>query len=132
MSTIDESTLRDQYAPYIEAWRKRWQAEHERQRKRAKAARLLAATCAQLLVDGYGVTRVWLIGSVLKPETFRKGSDIDLAVEGLADRDYFPALAKLYEQLPAGLELDLISVETAQASLREHVMEEGELLYERT
>jgi hypothetical protein len=44
-------------------------------------------------------------------------SDIDLAVEGLAHEDYVPALSALWELLPEGVDLDLITLEDAPPSL---------------
>ncbi|MCP4164815.1 MAG: nucleotidyltransferase domain-containing protein [Chloroflexi bacterium] len=131
MTSDGKQTSQDLYAEYKIAWDKRRKAERQRLLQEAEHARDVARQCALLLADRYPIQRVWLIGSLLDKERFHHGSDVDLVVEGLNDRDYFPALAKLYELLPAGLELDLITLESAQSSLHKLVMQKGELLYER-
>ncbi|MFQ5595518.1 MAG: nucleotidyltransferase family protein [Anaerolineae bacterium] len=53
----------------------------------------VARQAAQLLRERYGVSRVRVFGSLLHPNYFHAGSDVDLAVEGLTVRDYWDALA---------------------------------------
>lgn len=127
----DIQALRERYAKYITAWEKRDRREQEELQSRAEQAGKAARRCAQLLAERYQIKRVWLIGSLLQRESFHNRSDIDLAVEGLAERKYFDALVKLYQMIPPGLELDLITLETAQPALRKHILATGRLLYEQ-
>ena len=129
-TSVDKRILAKRYAKYITAWNKRDKQEQAEWLARAAQAEQAALSCAKLLADEYRVRRVWLIGSLLHPKSFRQGSDIDLAVEGLAAREYFSALSKLYQILPEGLKLDLITIETAQPSLRKHIQTAGRILYE--
>ena len=114
---------------YITGWNKRFEADKERRNRRFCEATAAADKCAHLLYEKYGVRRVYLIGSLTDPEVFHDKSDIDLVVEGLPAHLYFKALAELWRELPAGLELDLIPFEDADSELRKRVLEEGVELY---
>ena len=59
--------------------RGRW--ERLRQEAQEEARR-----CARILVDEYGASRVWLIGSAAGVWIFHDYSDVDVVVEGLEDR----------------------------------------------
>jgi hypothetical protein len=52
------------------------------------------------------------------------GSDIDLAVEGLAPEQFFRAWAALREILPPGLEVDLVDLEHASEALQARILGE--------
>ena len=110
---------------YAIGWRERLKAEQEHRRKRFQRAITAAQRCARLLYENYGVTKVYLFGSLRDPNTFHEKSDIDLVVEGLPPHLYFKALAELWRQLPPGIELDLIPFEDADPELRERVLKEG-------
>lgn len=114
---------------YAAEWDRRLKIEKERRRKRAHEAAIVARRCAFLLCKKYGARRVYLIGSLKEPEAFHDRSDIDLVVEGLPPRLYFKALAELWRQLPAGLELDLIPLEDADPELRSRALKEGVMLH---
>lgn len=66
------------------------------------------------------VARVYLIGSILRPEAFNEDSDIDIVVRGLSE-DYFRVSAEL-EGL-VGRSLDLIEMERCRFT--EYVESEG-------
>jgi predicted nucleotidyltransferase len=63
-----------------------------------------------------------LFGSLVHGEPTGE-SDVDLAVEGLPPRAYFPALADLMTLFRGPV--DLVRLEEAAASLRERVLAEG-------
>lgn len=68
--------------------RERW----ERLRQEAmEEARL----CARILVDEYGASRVWLIGSAAGVWIFHEYSDVDIVVEGLDDRAFTRAWTRV-------------------------------------
>ncbi len=115
---------------YAAGWSKRFKLDEERRRKRAQEAAAAAQRCARLLYENYGVSKVYLFGSLNKPERFHERSDIDLVVKGLTPHLYFKALAELWRQLPPGIELDLIPFEDADPELRNRVREEGVALSE--
>ncbi len=93
---------------FTAGWTERLDIERKSRCKRMREAYIAARKCAHILYDKYRVHRVYLIGSLANPEDFHERSDIDLAVEGLPSHLYFKALAELWRELLAGLELDLI------------------------
>ncbi len=119
------------YEVYINTWRKRLSYEAMQTRNRIERMRRVAAQCTELLASKYDVERIYLFGSLVGDRLTHDRSDIDLAVAGLASRSYFPALADLWDILPHDLTLDLIPLEDAYTSLKERVLKEGKLLYER-
>jgi uncharacterized protein len=103
-------------ADYIEAFRERWaEAEASRQAE-ALRARQVAEHLAAVLRERFRARRVLLVGSLARG-TFREGSDIDLAVEGLAPAHLFRAGAVL-EREAAGFEVDLVPLEDADPEYR--------------
>jgi predicted nucleotidyltransferase len=113
---------------YIDAWRKRLARQQRERKKRTQHLRQVALACARLLVQDFGVGKVYLFGSLLTEELAHDRSDIDLAVEGLDQESYLRALRELGELLPTGVELDLVRLEGAWPSLVERVITEGILL----
>jgi predicted nucleotidyltransferase len=110
------------------------EAEHQVNR----AARLLAERAqrrtglrdraeqaARVLQQEFGAARVWVFGS-LGQAWFHEGSDLDLAVEGVAPARLAAAWRRV-EELVEG-PVDLVSLEEADESLRRRVLERGELL----
>src|SRR6185295_8727318 len=88
---------------------------HEESRRHlAEAA---ARRCEQLLKETFGAREVYLFGSLAGQSPWHSRSDIDLAVEGLAPDKYLSALTACYEILPPGVELDLVTLETAPLEL---------------
>jgi predicted nucleotidyltransferase len=73
----------------------------------------IAEKCAQALKKQFGAKEVYLFGSVIGESPWHDRSDLDIAVEGLAPQDYFRAVGALEELLPPGLELDLVTLESA-------------------
>ena len=65
---------------YVAGWRRRLSVDKARRNIRAQEAASAAQKCAHLLYENYGVRKVYLFGSLNKPETFHDKSDIDLVV----------------------------------------------------
>jgi predicted nucleotidyltransferase len=86
----------------------------EEQRKAVEAA---AQECIRLVKERFGVRAAYLFGSLRGDSPWHEGSDVDIAVEGLAPQDYEPAWRALAQLLPPGVELDLIMLETARPEL---------------
>jgi len=95
---------------------------------RREELRKTTERCVSVLKDKYKVSRVFLIGSLVKGFIHER-SDIDLVVEGLSPDLYMKALTELWDLLPAGVELNLIPYEDAFENLREKAINEGELIY---
>ncbi len=96
----------------------------ERSRAEARAAALLARVprARELLVDGYGASRVILFGSLATGDV-RETSDVDLAVAGLEPGTYFSALADLMTLFE--VPVDLVCLERAGGSLLDAITTEG-------
>ena len=107
-----------------------WLQGIERQRRqdaqrRAQAIRARLPAAVRMLRDRHGVGRIWLFGSLATGEVHAE-SDLDLAVEGLADDAYFQALGDLSRLLPCAI--DLIRMEEAPQTLASRILDEGEAL----
>lgn len=82
-----------------------------------------------LLVQRYKVRRVIMFGSVARKERFSFHSDIDLAVEGLPDKDYLEAYGELL--VNSSFKVDLVPVEKTDRRFKERLRQEGVVTYER-
>ena len=89
-------------------------------------AQQLAEQCMALLREKFGARRVILFGSAAGEAPWHRGSDLDLAVEGLRPEDHLKALNACYELLPASLSLDLVPLESVWPELRARL--EGEIM----
>lgn len=94
MTSLDEPTRSQIIAQVLEAREKRSEflaSMKQRQQKGWEVAR----QCTQIFKEQFGVQRVVLFGSMLTPEYMTWHSDIDLAVWGLLEKDYFRAWAAI-------------------------------------
>ena len=78
------------------------------------------------LWSAYGLRRVWVFGSLLTPERFAAGSDVDILVEGAGSR-VFQLAAEVERRLK--WPVDLLDVELAGARLLERVRARGKIIY---
>lgn len=115
----------------ISAYKKSWERierkEKALQEKRRREALKVAEGLKDILVQEFNVSRVILFGSVLEKHGFDAASDIDIAVEGLAKKSYFKAVARLMMQSP--FPVDLKPVEDVRESIKKRI-EKGAVLYE--
>ena len=113
--------------PYIQAWKLRIARREKARKKRWQEARREAEALAKTLGKRYGADKVVLFGSVLEGDRFHEGSDIDLAVRGLRPESFFAAWNKLEEA--SSFQVDLVTLESCCASLKERVLTTGGVLY---
>ena len=114
---------------YVRAWRDRFETAEKARRMRAAAARATLPALVRHLVEGYGVRRVWVYGSLVEGG-FHEYSDIDLAAEGLPPGSaLFRAAAEL-DDLVAPFRVDLVPIEEARPAVRERILTRGELLHD--
>ena len=104
-------------------------AAHQAAHDAAVAARLeqawvVARQAAELLKRDFGAARVWLFGSLLHPQRFHERSDVDLTVEGLDERLYLRAVARLLDLNPT-IPVDLVELEYARPELRDAILREA-------
>lgn len=106
------------------------------ERRRAALQRRYARACrdAKRIVRAWareGVPRrVWQWGSLLHPSRFSEVSDIDLAVEGVADPKEFHRLCAIAEKLTT-FPLDIVQLERIQPEFAALIRERGKVVYER-
>lgn len=104
---------------------RRRQAEEQcRLTQRYERAWALARQAAALLREQFGAERVAVFGSLAHRELYHAQSDVDLAVWGLDQRQYYRAVAQV-QDLDTSFEVDLVSVEEAAASLQSRIAAEG-------
>lgn len=97
-------------------------APEEQAQRLALLDRVIQA--AQLLKSNYGVSRVFLFGSLAHQAWFSSDSDVDLAVEGLRSDGYWRAW-RAVEEIITDREVDLIEIETASGSLKKAINRYG-------
>lgn len=114
-------------AAYKKGWERTERREKALQEKRRSEAVKIAEDLKDILVREFKVSRVILFGSVLKKNGFDADSDIDIAVEGLAKKSYFKAVARLMIESP--FSVDLKPIEDVRESIRKSI-EKGIALYE--
>lgn len=112
---------------YRRTARIRTQARKERLSQRHQQAWETAKHAALLLKDEFGATRVVAFGSLLQPQLFHLRSDIDLAVWGLNESDYYRAVSRLLSLTP-DMEIDLIEFEHARQTLQTVIENNGVVL----
>lgn len=110
----------------LETYRKTARKLHQAQKMRLEARRekalALAQLAARILKDEFGASKVVVFGSVIRPEQFHWGSDIDLAVWDI--QQYFRAVARLLD-LDPDFTFDLVPIEDAKPGIIKVIQEEG-------
>ena len=118
----------------IAAARQNLQVRTERERiaretRRAAAEQAVTGAIKRVVADFPGLKRVYLFGSVVRPNAFRSDSDVDVAVEGVNAADYF-AVWQAIEAAAPGWTIDLRDI-TRASEFAERVRMTGTLIYER-
>ena len=118
----------------LDACREAFRARQQKMRAERENRRLdaLAAVRRAILecVQGYpSVRRIYLFGSVVRPEAFRRDSDVDVAVEGIGVAEYFDLWRHLEHAAPEWT-IDLRDI-TLPSLFAERVRSTGVLIYER-
>lgn len=114
----------EQMARYRATARRR-QTEKARQRTlRRQRAWEVAHQAGQILKEQFGARKVVLFGSALFAERFHERSDIDVAVWGIDERDYYRAVSRLLDIDPT-IAVDLVEAEFAPLKLLAVIEQEG-------
>jgi|GEM_PF-1326310 len=121
MSRDQETPIEDHAPSPLVFFRRREVEEHARDAVRLATLRAALPALVQLIEDAGGVD-VRLFGSVADG-TVHADSDIDLGVSGLSSSAYFRLLGELLAAAPAPV--DLVEMERAPASLRDHILATG-------
>ena len=108
---------------YIAGNKRKIEVEEQRRLDFSKEAREKAEKVAKALRDLFPNIEVYLFGS-LTTEMFELESDIDIAVKGLLEENYFKAY-RIAEDIADPIPLDFIQFEFAQESMRERIVRDG-------
>lgn len=112
---------------YRETARQRKALTEQRRLQRLDFAWKIARWAAHILYQQFDCERVVAFGSIMHPDLFHTHSDVDLAVRGIAERDYLKAVA-MVTSLSSELLIDLIRIEEISGSLLQVIEREGRLL----
>lgn len=110
-------------SPYISGHKEKFKREDRRREEFLQGAMDKAKRIAQELIKVFPDVEVWLFGS-LTSDLYELNSDIDLAIKGLREEDYFKAL-KIAEEIAANMSVDLVQVEYAPETLLKKIKREG-------
>jgi predicted nucleotidyltransferase len=114
------------WAPYLKQSSRRQTPSTLTEIEQRERDRLLARVreAAKALKKRYMLRRVVLFGSLAHAAWYMHDSDVDLAVEGLAAKDYWQAW-KLVEEIIQVRPVDLIEIELVSDSLRRSIERHG-------
>jgi len=90
---------------------------------RQESAKETADALAKELKERFHASKVMLFGSVTRAD-FNQWSDIDLAVWGISDSDYYKAVAYT-SGFSSVFKVDLIGAEDCSPSLLQHITQNG-------
>lgn len=98
-----------EFSSYVEGWKRKWAADEAAARARSAVAWERCERIRDLLRDVFGARRVVVTGSLARGE-FRTGSDVDIAIEGVSDDQFFAASAEA-QRVAGDLPLDVVPME---------------------
>ena len=113
MRHLTEETRQEIIAEVLAARENREQFLLEMKQRQKKGLEL-AKKCANFLKEKYGVSKVVLFGSLLDYEQMTPHSDIDLAVWGLPEKDYFKAVG-FFLEIADNFSIDLVEIQHARS-----------------
>lgn len=102
--------------------------QHEVERQRV--AEMARQAARQVMPVFSAVRRAYLFGSVMRPKTMRRDSDVDIAVEGSLTAEEFFALWREMERAIPDREVEIVELDK-NLHFAERVRETGEIIYER-
>ncbi|MFQ5753486.1 MAG: nucleotidyltransferase family protein [bacterium] len=113
---------------FVTNWRQRIQKQMAEDKKKAQLMKEALPEAIKVLKQ-HGANRIILFGSLCYDEHFRKPSDIDLAVEGIAKQNFCRAYAELIMALD--WPVDLKPLEELEKYFKERILQQGRILYEK-
>lgn len=102
----------------------RWHEEQQQLSMRYDRAWIFAHKAADMLKKKFGAKRVMVFGSLVHNPLFHQNSDVDLAVWGINENEYFRAVSGLMD-LDSEISADLVMAEDAKPSLYARIKTEG-------
>ncbi len=125
MPTAQELSAAERQA-YVRSARARLESRGVSGVDAARRGSLLAQarSAAAMLRQSYGATRIVLFGSLAHGAWLDPGSDVDLAIEGVAAAQYWQAWAAVESHF-ASVGVDLVDLSDASPSLRREIERQG-------
>ncbi|SHJ49901.1 nucleotidyltransferase family protein [Desulfofundulus thermosubterraneus] len=118
-----------QYEEYLAGHKRRARLEEKSLAARKREAWEKAKQLAEELPLLFPLRRIYLFGS-LTGGHFTTLSDIDIALEGLEEKDHLKALTAA-ENIARPFQVDVILLEEAPLSLKKKIYNQGVIIYER-
>lgn len=117
-------------AAAAESFMARQEKERERRRRLYDRACADCARIVDMAIREFQPRRILQWGSLLEPEDFDEHSDIDIAVEGLANaRGFLDLLGKAIDMTE--FPVDLVEWEKLDRDSRESILRRARIVYER-
>lgn len=114
----------EQKQRYKEAWQKRAIRDRNKREARRQKAFAKAKKAAAAMKRKYALKKTILFGSTVRGN-FWEQSDIDLAIQGLADeRRYLELYGDIWE-IVSPFEVDVVLLERVSSKVRERILREG-------
>lgn len=110
---------------------KAYEARKKRNLDRYNSAAADCRAVVDMIVAKYHPSRIIQWGSLLRPDRFKEYSDIDLAVEGIADAEVFFGLVGDAMRLTR-FPLDIVQMEKIEKEFAATILKAGKVVYERT
>lgn len=118
---------KQQIAEYQRGTQRRKSGQQNQLHGRFQRAWEAARQSAKLLKTDFRAERVAVFGSLLDEKLFHLRSDIDLAVWGLDEKEYYRAVGIL-QSIDPDFSIDMIMVEEASPALQTIILAEGQTL----
>jgi predicted nucleotidyltransferase len=125
MSKTADQLTAEEVRHYLAAVRRQEEDKKLALERRIQRARELAQEAARTLRDKYGVQRVVLFGSLTRPETFTRWSDVDIAAWGLTAENFLQAMNDV-ASLDSEIEVNLVDIATVKSTLLEYIQRHGQ------
>ncbi|MBF0449510.1 MAG: nucleotidyltransferase domain-containing protein [Candidatus Magnetomorum sp.] len=110
----------------IERYRKTARIRHVEEqnqiRKRYQKAWDTVYQLSGILKEEFGVTEIFVFGSLRHFDLFHDHSDIDIAVKGINEKEYYHAVARV---MTAEFNVDLIMIESSSDRMKQCIKKEG-------
>ncbi|MGE0083281.1 MAG: nucleotidyltransferase family protein [Desulfococcaceae bacterium] len=111
-------------AAYRAGAERRWQEEQQQLSMRYERAWIFARKASDMLKKQFGARQVAVFGSLVHKDLFHQNSDVDLAVWGIKEKEYFRAVSCLMD-LDSEISADLVMAEDAKPALGNRIQTEG-------
>jgi len=123
--TVTQESLADLYEKkYPRFFAKNSIEQSDAVSKRFHEAWNMVKAATNLLKERFGATKVVLFGSLTNRERFSDRSDVDIAVWGIPDDQFFLAVG-LVNSLNENFKVDLVDANACRTSLRKSIEDEG-------